>query len=90
MFLAVPQTDFARLPAAAQVFSHVLRQAGQQQQQQDELLFTEADPKHFMTLTRTKDWRYVLINSHAKLSSEVSRCRGVVARNWASGLHCSI
>lgn len=53
------------------VFSHVLRQAGQQQQQQDELLFTEADPKHFVTLTRTKDWRYVLINSHAKLSSEV-------------------
>jgi hypothetical protein len=45
----------------------------QHRQQQDQLLFTEADPKHFVTLTRTKDWRYVLINSHAKLSSEVRR-----------------
>lgn len=28
--------------------------------------------KHFITLTRTKDWRYVIINSTSKLSSEVS------------------
>lgn len=37
----------------------------------DDLLFIEPDPRHFVTLTRTKDWRYVLINTHAKLSSEV-------------------
>ncbi|WIA09240.1 hypothetical protein OEZ85_008648 [Tetradesmus obliquus] len=60
----------------SKVFSHAVcqvcqHQQQQQQQQQDELLFTECDPKHFVTLTRTKDWRYVLINSHAKLSSEV-------------------
>jgi protease II len=62
----------ACLPAALQVFRHVLGQPNQQQrQQQNQLLFTEADAKHFVTLTHTKDWRYVLINSHAKLSSEV-------------------
>lgn len=27
--------------------------------------------KHFVTLTRSKDWRYVLINSTSKLSTEV-------------------
>eukprot|EP00878_Enallax_costatus_P038955 GHUV01044459.1.p1 GENE.GHUV01044459.1~~GHUV01044459.1.p1 ORF type:complete len:505 (+),score=167.38 GHUV01044459.1:538-2052(+) len=37
----------------------------------DVALFTDTDPKHFVTLTHTKDWRYVLINSHSKLSSEV-------------------
>lgn len=40
---------------------------------EDVLLFEEGDAKHFITLTRTKDWRYVLINSTAKLSSEVSQ-----------------
>jgi hypothetical protein len=65
------------LPAALQVFRHVLGQRSQHpRQQQDELLFSEADPKHFVTLTRTKDWRYVLINSHAKLSSEVRHGQG--------------
>jgi len=39
----------------------------------DTLLLEELDPTHFVSLTRTKDWRYVLINSHAKLSSEVQR-----------------
>eukprot|EP00879_Flechtneria_rotunda_P007371 GHRR01007732.1.p1 GENE.GHRR01007732.1~~GHRR01007732.1.p1 ORF type:complete len:851 (+),score=260.67 GHRR01007732.1:215-2767(+) len=37
----------------------------------DELLYHEPDPKHFVTLTRTKDWHYVVINTHSKLSSEV-------------------
>jgi protease II len=44
----------------------------------DVLLFEEADVQHFVTLTRTKDWRYVLINTTSKLSSEVnqaSHCR---------------
>lgn len=41
-------------------------------QQDDALLFDEPDARHFVTLTRTKDWRYVLINSTSKLSSEVS------------------
>lgn len=38
---------------------------------EDALVFEEHDPAHFVSLTRTKDWKYVLINSHAKLSSEV-------------------
>jgi protease II len=40
----------------------------------DALLFHEPDAKHFITLTRTKDWRYILINSTSKLSSEVRTC----------------
>ncbi|KAF6262570.1 prolyl oligopeptidase family-domain-containing protein [Scenedesmus sp. NREL 46B-D3] len=54
----------------SKVFRRTLEQ-GDARQSHDQLLFTEADPKHFVTLTRTKDWRYVLINSHCKLSSEV-------------------
>jgi protease II len=38
----------------------------------DVLLFSEADVQRFITLTRTKDWRYVLINTTSKLSSEVN------------------
>lgn len=37
----------------------------------DRLVFEEGDVKHFITLTRSKDWRYVLINSTSKLSTEV-------------------
>lgn len=37
----------------------------------DELLYEEADARHYVTLTRTKDWRFLLLNSHSKLSSEV-------------------
>lgn len=39
---------------------------------EDTLLFEEPDPACFVSITRTKDWRYLLINSHSKLSSEVS------------------
>eukprot|EP00775_Hariotina_reticulata_P010327 gene10327-10484_t len=39
----------------------------------DTLIYTEHDRKHFVALTRTKDWSYLLINSHSKLSSEVDR-----------------
>lgn len=34
-------------------------------------VFEERDPAHFVSLTRTKDLAYLLINSHAKLTSEV-------------------
>jgi hypothetical protein len=37
----------------------------------DREVFHEPDPSHFVSLTRSKDWRYVLVNSHSKLSSEV-------------------
>jgi protease II len=37
----------------------------------DRLVFEEGDVKHFITLTRSKDWGYVLINSTSKLSTEV-------------------
>jgi protease II len=83
----------ACLPAALQVFRHFLSQPSQQQQQQhcqqDELLFTEGDAKHFVMLTRTKDWRYVLINSHAKLSSEVRHSHWQLSAGLPA-LHSSI
>jgi hypothetical protein len=37
----------------------------------DPVLFEERDPRHFVALTRTKDWRALVVNSHSKLSSEV-------------------
>jgi hypothetical protein len=43
----------------------------------DALLYEDPDAKHFITLTRTKDWRFIVINTHAKLSSEV--CARVVS-----------
>lgn len=45
----------------------------------DRLLFHEPHARHFITLTRTKDWRYVLINTTSKLSSEVRVCTAAVA-----------
>jgi hypothetical protein len=37
-----------------------------------ELLLQEPDEARFLQLGRTKDWRYVSINSNSKLSCEVS------------------
>lgn len=53
------------------------------------LIYTEHDPKHFVALTRTKDWSYLLINSHSKLSSEVrtfSSCQRTSSLEYASSL----
>jgi len=35
------------------------------------ILFNEPDPRFFVALTRTKDWRALAVNSHSKVSSEV-------------------
>jgi hypothetical protein len=56
--------------------------AGQQRQRQRlqaaagrELLLEERDASRHLQLGRTKDWRYVTINSNSKLSCEVGgRC----------------
>ena len=50
-----------------QVHAHVLGS----KQGSDVILFEEPDPACFVGLTRTKDWKLLLINSHSKLSSEV-------------------
>lgn len=42
------------------------------QDQMTEIVFQESDAKHFLALQRTKDWKYVCINSHSKICSEVS------------------
>jgi protease II len=34
-------------------------------------LYDEADPRFFVALTRTKDWRALVVNAHSKVSSEV-------------------
>ena len=48
-----------------------LRRRGPVSAAGDALLYHDPDAKHFITLTRTKDWRNVLINSSSKISSEV-------------------
>jgi hypothetical protein len=59
------------LSVSLQVLVHSLGE----KQSNDVLLFEEKDPACFVGLTRTKDWKLLLINSHSKLSSEV--CRSV-------------
>lgn len=49
----------------------VMRHTVSTTQAEDVMVFQEDNPSHFVTLTRTKDGLYVLINTHAKLSSEV-------------------
>jgi protease II len=36
-----------------------------------ELLYEEKDPRFFLELQRTKDWKYLMINANSKTSSEV-------------------
>lgn len=66
---------------------------------EDAAVFEEADPSHFVSLTRTKDWGCVLVNSHSKLTSEVGRGVGVgraahplrgrpALRHGARAAHC--
>ena len=35
------------------------------------ILFEERDPRYFVELQRSKDWEYILVNSHSKRGSEV-------------------
>jgi protease II len=51
----------------------------------DPVLFEEHDPRHFVALTRTKDWRALVVNSHSKLSSEVRLMLGPGASGGGGG-----
>jgi hypothetical protein len=67
-----PNSPPPHLPPPTALHPHqVLRRRLGSPPKEDALLFEEPDPSHFVSLTRTKDWRYLLVNSHAKLSSEV-------------------
>jgi hypothetical protein len=37
----------------------------------DAVIYDEPDPRFFVALTRTKDWKALVVNSHSKVSSEV-------------------
>ena len=39
---------------------------------QDACIMTEENPECYVALTRTKDWRFVCLNSSSKTSSQVS------------------
>ncbi|XP_049850808.1 protease 2-like isoform X2 [Schistocerca gregaria] len=38
---------------------------------EDELIHEELDDKFFLDISRTKDWKYIIINSNSKITSEV-------------------